>query len=73
MASDDDDSNSEFRKSITFSLPKIDIVESPPLSETVDLQELVRDKPNLQNFKEYLRQNNALTDLLFWLDVESYL
>ena len=38
-----------------------------------DMHKLMRDKPNSENFKEFLRQNYAIMDLECWIDIESYM
>ena len=33
----------------------------------------MKDKKNLENFKEFMRQNYAIMDLECWIDIESFM
>ena len=38
-----------------------------------DMYKLMKDKKNLENFKEFMRQNYAIMDLECWIDIESFM
>jgi hypothetical protein len=38
-----------------------------------DMFKLMKDKKNLENFKEFMRRNYAIMDLECWIDIESYM
>jgi hypothetical protein len=64
----DDIDIKETKKSIKF----YDMDDTTNM-ETCDIYRFIKDKSNVESFKEFLRQNNAINDLNCWIDIESYM
>ena len=63
----------ELKKNIKFNENKKGYCDEPIDPLNFNLHKLMKDKANLENFKEFLRQNYALLDLECWIDIEAYM
>ena len=41
-------------------------------NKTFDLNELINNTRDLEMFKKFLENQNAINDLLCWMDIEAY-